>query len=620
MEDSRTGLVLGEALATLLSHALEPLIVAKLTGELVAANEPACMLFGYAQAALVRLRRAQLFELDDPRVAALVAERESNGRTRGEVSARRRDGTLVDVELTSTEIQIGGTRMVWVSLLDLTERRRAEAAEEGFRALSEASQEAVFFHRNGRIVLANDAACAQYRIEREAFVGRPVNDFVAPASRAFVAQRALEQHPGPYEAEWLRADGTIFPGEIVARTTAFRGEPVRVVCVRDLTTRKRMEAELAMADRLAAIGSLAAGVAHEVNNPLTYVLLNLAMVIDRLEHASPRRPFEPPRALEELHDARAGAERVRDIVRGLLAFSRTDEARPGPADLARVIERTTKLVASDLRHRARLHVELAPVPRVLGSETKLGQVLLNLLVNAAQAIPEGAIDRHRVDVRVRAAGEDMIALEVHDTGAGIEPAVKARIFEPFVTTKAPGAGTGLGLSICHGIVTQLGGRIEVESELGRGTTFRVLLPAVSASARPPAADPATPRDRRRARLLLVDGEEKLREALTSLLVDDYDVVAVSSGHEALALIDRDAAFDVVVCDLLMAELTGIDVHQALWDRAPALAQRVVFTTAGFASPQAEAFVAAHAARVIAKPFEMPQLRATIERVIAESTG
>jgi PAS domain S-box-containing protein len=619
MEDSETGLVLGEALTTLLAHALEPLLVACPNGQLVAANEPACTLFGYSHAELVRLRREHLFELEDPRVAALVAERQATGRTRGALRARRRDGSLVEVELTSTEIEIGGTPMLWLSLLDLTERRRAEAAEERFRALSEASQEAVFFHRNGRIVVANDAACAQYRIERDAFVGRPLDDFVAPSSRAFIARMSREQHPGPYEAEGLRADGTLFPGEIVARTTVFRGKPVRVVCVRDLTARKQMEADLAMADRLAAIGSLAAGVAHEVNNPLTYVLINLAMVIEQLEHASPRRPFDERKGLEALLDARAGAERVRDIVRGLLAFSRTDEGKPGPVDLARVIERTTKLVASDLRHRARLHVEVGLVPRVRGSETKLGQVLLNLLVNAAQAIPEGAIDRHRVDVRVHPAEGGMVALEVHDTGSGIPAELRARIFEPFVTTKAPGAGTGLGLSICHGIVTQLGGRIEVESEPGHGTTFRVLLPAAAgATSRPPAAPRAAARQARHARVLLVDDEERLRERLTSLLADDYDVVSAASGHEALAVVERDPAFDVVVCDLLMAEFTGMDVHQALWERSPALAHRMLFTTGGYASAHAEAFVAAHAARVVAKPFEMPQLRAAIERVIAES--
>ncbi len=621
MEEAASRLVLGDALETLLSHAVEPLLVARLTGEVVAANDAACALFDHSHADLLRLRRDDLIDASDPRFAARLATRERSGRASGELRVRRRSGQLVDVEVTSTVFEITAEPMLWLCFVDLSERRRAEAAEERFRALSEASQEAVLFHRDGRVVIANDAACVQYRIERDAFIGRPLHDFVAPSSRALVAQRARDGHPGPYEADGLRADGTIFPAEVVARTTVFRGEAVRVVCVRDLSTRKRMEAELALADRLAAIGTLAAGVAHEVNNPLTYVLLNLAMVIDQLEHTAPNEPFDAAKGLVALHDARAGAERVRDIVRGLLAFSRSDDTHTGPVDLARVIERTTKLVASGLRHRARLHVEVAPVARVLGTETKLGQVLLNLLVNAAQAIPEGAVDRHRVDVRVRAAESGMIALEVRDTGPGIASQVQTRIFDPFVTTRAPGTGTGLGLSICHGIVTQLGGRIEVERRPGHGTTFRVLLPAADATPQwhaEPSAPRASPERQARARLLVVDDEPKLRERLTSLLAEDYDVVSLASGREALDLLERDRRFDVVVCDLLMAELTGMDVYEALWESAPALAERVLFLTGGFASPLAEAFVVAHAARVVAKPFEMPQLRAAIERVIAGS--
>jgi PAS domain S-box-containing protein len=250
----------------------------------------------------------------------------------------------------------------------------------------------------------------------------------------------------------------------------------------DITERKMMEAKLSQAERLASMGTLAAGVAHEINNPLTYVMANIGFVAERL---SKLRPF-PAAAFEQqveelgtaLSEAQEGAVRVRQIVRDLKTLARGDEEHYGPVDIARVIETSIGMVAADIRAKAELVVDLGAVPSVEASESRLGQVLVNLLVNAAQSIGDGGPSANRIRIATRTDAAGRAVISVSDTGSGIPPEVLGRIFDPFFTTKPVGVGTGLGLFICHGIVKALGGEITVESKLGAGTTFRVLLPPV----------------------------------------------------------------------------------------------------------------------------------------------
>ena len=249
----------------------------------------------------------------------------------------------------------------------------------------------------------------------------------------------------------------------------------------DITERKKMEAKLIQAERLASMGTLAAGVAHEINNPLTYVMANIGFVAERLTKLQPA--FPSPlfrRQLEELgtalSEAQEGAVRVRQIVRDLKTLARGDEEHYGPVDIRRMIETSIGMVAKDIQAKAQLVVDLGDVPLVEGSESRLGQVLVNLLVNAAQAIGDGETAANRIRIATRTDGAGRAVISVTDTGSGIPPDVLGRIFDPFFTTKPVGVGTGLGLFICHGIVKALGGEITVESAPGKGTTFRVLLP------------------------------------------------------------------------------------------------------------------------------------------------
>jgi signal transduction histidine kinase len=225
------------------------------------------------------------------------------------------------------------------------------------------------------------------------------------------------------------------------------------------------------------VGTLAAGVAHEINNPLAFVLSNLGFLEEECQLLAKDLPRERLHEMEDvLRETRQGAERVRAIVRDLRTLSRDEGEHLSEVDVGGVVESSLGLVRNELRHRARLVKELEPVPRVRASEGRLGQVLLNLLINAVQALPSGAPGRNEVRVRVRSIAERVI-IEVQDTGCGIAPDIRDHIFDPFFTTKPVGMGTGLGLSICHGIVTGLGGELTVESELGQGSTFRISLPA-----------------------------------------------------------------------------------------------------------------------------------------------
>jgi PAS domain S-box-containing protein len=276
---------------------------------------------------------------------------------------------------------------------------------------------------------------------------------------------------------------TLARGRVVARDA--HGKATRIIgtCA-DITDRKLMMAKLHMADRMASVGTLAAGIAHEINNPLAYVAGNVEYAIELLEPVAALRSAEAPSApgaaatecITVLRDVQEGAERVRQIVRDLKVFSRSDEEQRTPVPLAKAIQGALKLAEADIRYRARLVTRLAELPPVLANEARLSQVFLNLLLNAAQAIPEGRPDANQITVETRLDPPGRAVAEVSDTGAGIPPDVLKRIFDPFFTTKPVGVGTGLGLTICHSIVTGLGGDIEVTSEVGKGTTFRITLP------------------------------------------------------------------------------------------------------------------------------------------------
>jgi len=388
-----------------------------------------------------------------------------------------------------------------------------------------------------------------------------------------------------------------------------------LVVISDIT----MRARLMVSDRMASLGTLAAGIAHEINNPLAYVTGNLEAMAETLETAQGASTAVDCEALgAALRDARDGAERVRKIVHGLRSFSRSEAEKRVPIALSGVLEAAIRLTGNEVRHRAQLVRELRPTPLVVADDGRLTQVFINLLVNAAHAIPAGRSDENCITVRTRSDDQGRAVIEIEDTGKGMTPEVQARVFDPFFTTKGVGEGTGLGLSICHGIVIGLGGQISLESAPERGTVVRIVLPAsTEAPATPPASDasPVTT-DHRRYRVMLVDDEPQVAHTMERLLRRDYDVTVALCGREAMEHITNHLRFDAIVSDVMMPNMTGIELIGELQRVAPDQAQRFIFLSGGAFTTQTRERLDQLGARQLEKPVTAKELRACVMQVIA----
>jgi DNA-binding response OmpR family regulator len=398
-----------------------------------------------------------------------------------------------------------------------------------------------------------------------------------------------------------RRDGAVVRARVMAQIRRRRFEDEQ----------QRHREQLMVSDRLASVGMLAAGVAHEINNPLAAIIVNLDLALRDV-----RRLGESPLAaslMEGLTDAQEAAERLKHIVGDLRIFSRSRTEATEPIDILSVLESTMRLAWTEIRHRATLVRRLRPVPLVLGSESRLGQVFLNLLINAAQAIPEGRADQHEIRVTTGTDSYGRIVVDVQDTGAGMSPMVMKQLFTPFFTTKPVGTGTGLGLSICQRIVSGLGGEIVVESEPGKGSTFRVLLPPVAADVDLDDDEVETPMAfRRRGRLLVIDDEPAILNALCRALQADHQVEATVSAREALTWIREGRRFDVILCDVMMPAMTGMDFYHAVAAADTGQAERMIFLTGGVFSAPARTFLESIPNACLDKPFDIVRLTALID--------
>ncbi len=520
---------------------------------------------------------------------------------------------------------------------DITDRQRAEDAlrrsEARFRTLIENAPDAVCVYPpdDRRIVYANPGLASLLGYDApEEMLSLSVDVLIHPDDRHILERRwsRLAHARGalpPQEYRMVRKDGGLVHAEIVSMIIEFDGKPHVIAFGRDLTERKQMQARLLLADRMVSVGTLAAGVAHEINNPLAYVMTNLEMVaarrlppvVSRLRdletEAATQLADEVARAIAMIDVAREGSERMRDIVRDLRTFTRAaDEEKRAAVDVRRVLDASINLAWNEIRHRARLVKEYDEVPPIVANEARLGQVFLNLVVNAAQALQVGAASENVIRVATSTDRAGHVVVEVSDTGPGIPEEILDRVFDPFFTTKPVGVGTGLGLWICQGIVTSLGGHITAENGPCGGATFRVLLPSATTveqqSSEPPRIAPAALPHEKRLRLLVVDDEIAIGRTLAIALGDVFEVSTVTSGREALALIeDGEREFDVVLCDLMMPDVSGMDVYERVVVHAPSLARRFVFVTGGAFTDRARAFIERVQTPVIEKPFDLATL-------------
>jgi signal transduction histidine kinase len=323
------------------------------------------------------------------------------------------------------------------------------------------------------IQLCNHAARGLMHRSEDHIVGRSVFQVFDAADRPVLARTLVEPHSRPCELRLLR-DGA--PPLLVEMTITPSRDARRVMLIRDISKQRELQQRMIQTDRLAAIGTLAAGVAHEINNPLTYVSGNAQMLLEWFDANAGRiAPEQLAEARELVEEILQGSFQVAGIVKDLATFAREPDGENGPTDLGAILKTSIKIASAHIGHRARVRCDWGTLPPVAASAARLGQVFLNLLVNAAQAIPEA---RGNHEIRIRAQpGERTVRVEIEDTGVGISENIRDRIFDPFFTTKPFGEGTGLGLWICHGIIRSIGGTIDSRpGPDARGTCFTMELP------------------------------------------------------------------------------------------------------------------------------------------------
>jgi C4-dicarboxylate-specific signal transduction histidine kinase/CheY-like chemotaxis protein len=500
---------------------------------------------------------------------------------------------------------------------DVEEREASEArlrrSEARANALLDAIPDVLLrLSRGGRIVdVRNDEASLLGGQLREC-LGAPLDRFLGAGSTriAEAVASALESGKiGQVDSE-VTVDGERHKLEI--RVVPSSPEEC-LALARDVTQEREVDARLRVAERLASLGTLASGVAHEINNPLSYVVANVDYVLEALEKL-PEAQLEPiggDDLLQALREIREGGRRIGTIVASLKHQARQDDAQAAPADANEAVESALRILDNQLRYKTRVELALGRIPNALVHPQRLVQVVVNLLANALDAFPERSSDQNVVRVETRAE-RDGLVLEVKDNGTGIPESVRGRIFDPFFTTKAPGVGTGLGLYLCHQYVMAVGGTIDVESREGQGTTFRVKLLAAHGMRQgdvDPVATPLAP-----SRILVVDDEPLVARSIARML-RGHELVMAGDGEAALwECLSRD--FDLILCDVMMPRMDGSAFYESLKDHRPKLAARVVFMTGGAFTPGTRAFLDRVPNARIEKPIQAHRLFDAARRQLA----
>jgi PAS domain S-box-containing protein len=492
----------------------------------------------------------------------------------------------------------------------------------------------------GRIVLVNTQLEHLFGYARHELAGKAIEilvperfrsnhegyrmDFVgSPRTRAMGAGRSL----------WGRKkDGVEFPVEISLSPVPAGSEHFVAAAVRDVTEARRSAATLRAAERLVALATLAAGIAHEINNPLTTVMASLDLALESVSSWRAIGASAPPAELvEALTDAKQAAKTVGEIVQSMRVLARGETGRLQPVDVNKLLDQSLILIANSVKYSARIVKEFGDLAPVMADPPQLAQVFLNVLVNAAQAFSEASAVRNEIRIATRMDGARVL-IEIGDNGRGIPEAIRERIFEPFFTTKDVGQGMGLGLSITRSIVKALGGEITFESAAHRGTVFRIALPSTSFSTeaewpatRPPIAATAprasaaqpdedvSPRKgaRKRIRVLVIDDDIGVARTLARGLAKECDVDILTDGREAIDRLSTEHGYDLVLCDLMMPSVTGADVYREVMTKRPESADRFVFITGGAFTDAGRRFLETVDAPVVRKPFDLRAVRALV---------
>jgi PAS domain S-box-containing protein len=598
----------------------DAIVITDLERRIAFANPAAIAFFGYGEALIGMPVSRTVPEDAVEYVRGREDEALSGEPQRYESYVQRADGERRTVAVTTAPLRERGVVTgIVASLRDVTEERARAAAlarsEARYTRLVESASDAIFtFDPDGRFTAVNPSMERALGLGRGALIGAPLARAVDPRDVAVAEQllrQTLEGQRCKGAVRYRAADGSVRQGAVITAPVFEDGVISGALGImRDVTEDQRLAEQLLQQEKLAAVGQLVSGVAHELNNPLAGVMAFSELLLASGAVHDPDARF----AMETIHHE---AMRAAKIVSHLLTFARQRAAERTEADLNAIVNDTLALRRYALRAaQIELDVLLDPaLPRTWADPFQLQQVVLNLVGNAEHALA-GWGGTRRITVWTRHDG-DRLVIGVADTGPGVPPDQRDRIFNPFYTTKPVGQGTGLGLSISDGIVREHGGQIRVESQPGEGATFLVELPW-----RPAAPDVVSTGDARRPapqparRMLVVDDETAMRSAISTFLTTlGHTVTAASGGVEARALLDANE-YDVVLLDLRMPDLGGDTLYEELRDRDPRHARRVVFVTGDVQSDQARRFLDRAGRPVVGKPFQLDELVTVIAGVTA----
>jgi len=565
----------------------------------------------------------------------------SGHRWQGSIVAQRKDGALIEQLLkASPVVDPDGSIAGYVAVKQYLPAAIHEDGERSdvapsvhalaqaqlrHRRMMDACADAimVFDAGSGRNVDANAAACVLFGYTRAELRQLTARALAGPVPDAVAARAGaqLETTGSAFERRYpyRRKNGSGFVGDAAMAIYEFMGRRQLVVVVRDVTSElereRRLEdtnrnleatrAQLVHSSRLAVVGQMAAGIAHEINNPLQYSLAAL----DELQASlgateAAREPFR---------EIREGLDRIRALARALLPFAREEPLQGEPFDLSQLVAALERPTAAALRSRARLDLRLAPAAIVTGDATSLNQVISHLVSNAVHAIGEGDPVRNCVTLSTDVRG-DVVELVVADTGCGIAEDIRPHVFNPFFSTKAREQATGLGLALCAQIVERHRGQIRFDSEVGHGTRFVVTLPVCREPVRAPTdAMPAAARERARARVLIIDDDPLVLKCYRRSLESLTEVHSALGGKAALDMLAVDRDFDVIVCDLMMPVVDGQAVYEHAKTEWSGLERRILFCSGGAVTPRTRDFLRSVDSPFISKPITLAALR---ERVLA----
>lgn len=488
------------------------------------------------------------------------------------------------------------------------QRNALAQSQRDFMAVIERNPDGVAITRGHQIIYANPALAAIFAAPTPAsLVGQTLSTWLLP----------VDGGPGALDNATFRVnrsdDASVVVEAAPTRDIAFDGGAATLVVLRDITTRHRLIGRLMTADRLASVGTLTGGVAHAINNPLSYVITNLGFIAEELSQLGIAHPPVAASLADMgrvLAEAREGAERVRLIVHDLKCFANADSAVPGPVNLAHILALSCNLAGNEIRHRARLSLNVATLPPVSGNEAALAQALLNLVLFAAQSIPEGDASGNEIAINACEEPTGVVRIEIRDTGVGLDADKLAGLFEPLSSSATD--GSGVALAVAQHIIHALGGQLHVHSGTSRGKAFVLTLPAVPLATSAETFVPYSARPGRRGVILVIDDEPLVGAAVRRACAAEHDVVVATSARGGLRQILAGERFDIILCDLMMPDMSGMELYDALLAAAPAQVERLIFLSGGAFTPRARAFLAGLRNWHLDKPFE-PQALSQLMR-------